>query len=189
MMAWGLDATMKEYTGGILNERYLIVLAVVALLVLLNQVFVQPPITEMTTDAPTINVAGRQRMLSQRLAKAALALDRASDQAEKKRLVEELQAVVQLWSSSHNGLRQGDRAMRLPGRNSKAIREAFDEIEPFYTRMREATTRLLAAESATGKKQTARSKGLSTILATEGEYLAQDGPDRGTLRTGVTRSS
>ena len=43
--------------------------------------------------------------------------------------------------------------MRLPGRNSKAVREAFDEIEPFYTRMREAATRLLAAESATGKEQ------------------------------------
>ena len=86
---------MKEYTGAILNERYLIVLALVAFLVLLNQVFVQPPIMEMTTDAPTINVAGRQRMLSQRLAKAALALERASDQAKKERLIEELQAVLQ----------------------------------------------------------------------------------------------
>ena len=97
-------------------------------------------------------------MLSQRLAKAALALDRASDQAEKKRLIEELQAVLQLWSASHKGLRQGDRAIvALPGRNSKAVREAFDEIEPFYTRMREAATRLLAAEPATGKEQRARS--------------------------------
>jgi two-component system sensor kinase FixL len=164
---------MKEYPGGILNERYLVVLAAVAFLLLLNQVLVQPPIMEMTTDAPTINVAGRQRMLSQRLATAALALDRASDQAEKKRLVEELQAVLQLWSASHKGLRQVDRAMRLPGRTSKAVREAFDEIEPFYTKMREAATRLLAAEPATGKEQRARSQGLSTILATEGEYLAR----------------
>ena len=95
---------MKEYTGGILNERYLIVLAVVAFLVLLNQVLVQPPIMEMMTDAPMINVAGRQRMLSQRLAKAALALDRASDQAEKKRLIEELQAVLQALVSLAQGV-------------------------------------------------------------------------------------
>ena len=60
-------------------------LAVVAFLVLLNQILVQPPIMELTTDAPVINVAGRQRMLSQRLAKAALALDRASDEADRRR--------------------------------------------------------------------------------------------------------
>ena len=85
---------MKEYPGGLLTQRYLIVLVVVAFLVLLNQILVQPPIMEMTTDAPTINVAGRQRMLSQRLAKAALALDRASDQAEKKWLVEEFSYIL-----------------------------------------------------------------------------------------------
>ena len=42
---------MKEYPAAYSIERYLIVLALVAFLVLLNQVFVQPPIMEMTTDA------------------------------------------------------------------------------------------------------------------------------------------
>ena len=86
-----------------------LILAVVAFLVLLNQVLVQPPIMEMTTDAPTINVAGRQRMLSQRLAKAALALDRAVDDADRRRHRAELEQVLRLWSASHTGLRHGDR--------------------------------------------------------------------------------
>ena len=65
--------------------------------------------------------------------------------------------MLQLWSASHKGLRQGDRAMHCPAANSKAVREAFDEIEPFYTRMHEAATLLLAAEPATGKEPSARS--------------------------------
>ena len=66
------DPTMREYPVGLLNQRYLVVLVLVAFLVLLNQILVQPPLLQLTTDAPVINIAGRQRMLSQRLAKAAL---------------------------------------------------------------------------------------------------------------------
>ena len=56
-------------------RKYRIALAVVAVLVLGNEVLLQPYMMRLTTDAPLINIAGRQRMLSQRLAKAALAFD------------------------------------------------------------------------------------------------------------------
>lgn len=61
----------------LLSRRYRAALLLVALLVLLNQLLVQPALLRLSTGAPVINVAGRQRMLSQRLAKAALALDGA----------------------------------------------------------------------------------------------------------------
>ena len=40
---------------GLLNQRYLVVLVLVAFLVLLNQILVQPPLLQLTTDAPVIN--------------------------------------------------------------------------------------------------------------------------------------
>ena len=64
---------MNEQIVEILGQRYWIALAVVAILVLGNQALVQPYLMQLITDAPLINVAGRQRMLSQRLVKAALA--------------------------------------------------------------------------------------------------------------------
>ena len=115
---------MREYPVGLLNQRYLVVLVLVAFLVLLNQLLVQPSLLRLTTDAPVINVAGRQRMLSQRLAKAALALDRAVDEVDRRRRRDELGQVLRLWSASHDGLRHGDRTLSLPGRNSPAVREA-----------------------------------------------------------------
>src|SRR5689334_6612712 len=44
--------------------KYRVALAAVTALVLGDQVLVQPYLVRLTTDAPLINVAGRQRMLS-----------------------------------------------------------------------------------------------------------------------------
>jgi len=167
------DPTMREYPVGLLNQRYLVVLVLVALLVLLNQVLVQPPLLQLTTDAPVINIAGRQRMLSQRLAKAALALGGAADEVDRRRHRAELGHVLRLWSVSHNGLRHGDRALSLPGRNSPAVREAFDDLEPFFTRMCAAVARLIGNDALRRPDDAAAHEDLATILENEGEYLAR----------------
>ena len=65
----------SPHIADILARKYLIAAAVVAFLVLGNEVWLEPYMMRLTTDAPLINIAGRQRMLSQRLAKAALAFD------------------------------------------------------------------------------------------------------------------
>src|SRR5436190_517151 len=98
------DAGTGGNPAGVLNRRYLVVLGLVALLVLLNQSVVQPSLLRLMPDAPLINVAGRQRMLSQRLAKAALALDAATVEAERTSRRNELATVLGLWSTSHDGL-------------------------------------------------------------------------------------
>jgi two-component system, LuxR family, sensor kinase FixL len=159
------DLSSGDDPAGLLSRRYRAALLLVALLVLLNQLLVQPPLLRLTTDAPVINVAGRQRMLSQRLAKAALALDGARSEADRRRHRDELDRVLRLWSAAHDGLRRGDRALSLPGRNSAAIRATFDELEPFYTRMRDAARDLIRGDSAEGRAD------LATILANETEYL------------------
>jgi two-component system sensor kinase FixL len=156
---------------GRLDQRYLVVLALVAFLVLLNQILVQPPLLRLATDAPVINIAGRQRMLSQRLAKAALALDAAVDEGDRRRHRAELGQVLRLWSASHDGLRQGDRALSLPGRNSPAVRAAFDDLEPFYARLRDAALRLVRDGDGRRRDAAAAHNDLATILALEGQYL------------------
>jgi C4-dicarboxylate-specific signal transduction histidine kinase len=163
----------RETAVGRLNQRYVVALALVALLVLLNQVLVQPPLLQLETDAPVINLAGRQRMLSQRLAKEALALQRAADEGDRQRHRAELEQVLRLWTGSHNGLRQGDRALSLPGRNSPDVRAAFDDLEPYFTRMRAAAVRLVQSTASRQPDTPTAHDELATILAIEGQYLAQ----------------
>jgi two-component system sensor kinase FixL len=167
------DSDLSEAAVGQLNQRYVVALTLAALLVLLNQVLVQPPLLQLETDAPVINVAGRQRMLSQRLAKGALALDAAADESDRRRYRTELDQVLQLWDSSHNGLRRGDLVLSLPGRNSPAVNAALDDLEPFFTQLRAAVIRLIRNEAERPVGASAANDDLATILAVEGEYLAR----------------
>ena len=93
--------------------------------------------------------------------------------------------MLRLWSASHDGLRhRRSRAMRCPAGNSTAVRAAFDEIEPFYARMREAATRLLAAEPATVRNAQERDPAASQPSWQPRPSICADGPDRRTLRAG-----
>jgi hypothetical protein len=60
------EKTEEPFSSRRLSRRCIGLLAVVASLVLLDRAMVQPPLLRLLTDAPTINLAGRQRMLSQR---------------------------------------------------------------------------------------------------------------------------
>jgi C4-dicarboxylate-specific signal transduction histidine kinase len=148
-----------------LHRRYHVALAVIAVLALLHQVLIQPALLRLTTDAPVINIAGRQRMLSQRLAKAALALDRSDQDAPDR--VSELKQVLALWSASHEALKHGDRAFLLPGRTSSRIRAAFLELEPVFRPTHDAALRLANRRP----EERASPDDLATILRSEGTYL------------------
>jgi two-component system, LuxR family, sensor kinase FixL len=161
---------MSEQVTDSLNQRYRATLALVAFLVLLNQLLVQPSLMRLTSDAPVINIAGRQRMLSQRLAKAALALEN-EDVTARDRYSDELARVLGLWTASHDGLRHGDAAMSLPGGNSRAVNAALEGLEPLYMRMKAAAERLIG-DGARGQPGSGAARDdLAIILDAEAEYL------------------
>lgn len=150
----------------LLNRRYLFCFAAAAALLLLNQYIVQAPLLRLAGDAPVINVAGRQRMLSQRLVKAALAMSAAETEAARSSRRDELENVLELWSASQEGLRRGDPARSLPGDHPPQVAAAFDEIEPSFLAMRSAATRMLAtSDPAVAADEVA------VLLRNEGEYL------------------
>ena len=161
---------MNEHIADILDRKYRIALTVVAVLVLGDEVLVQPYMMRLTTDAPLINTAGRQRMLSQRLAKAALAFDGGRGERAKAYL-EEMRQVLSLWSASHEQLLGGDVRTSRAGRNSEAVRSGLAGLEPHFVKMRNAARWVIrAAEGDPPDVATVR-EGLAVILADEAEYL------------------
>jgi nitrate/nitrite-specific signal transduction histidine kinase len=126
-----------------LTTLYITALSTVALLTVLGQVVIQSALQQQSSDALVINIAGRQRMLSQRLSKAALALAVFPDAQSRQQNANELQAVVALWQHSQQGLQHGDVTLGLPGHNSQAVQRLFASIEPEYKSMLEASNALL----------------------------------------------
>jgi len=157
-----------DQVAELLHRRYLAAFAIATALLLLNQLLVQPPLLRLETDAPVINVAGRQRMLSQRLAKASLALVVAETDETRIRHRQELSEVLSLWRSSHEGLQRGDPTNSLPGTNSPEVQAAFTAMEPSFQRISEAAEQLVTTDDVDTAR---RSAGL--VLQNEAGFLRQ----------------
>lgn len=136
-------------------------LAVVAALVLGDEALVQPYMTRLTTDAPLIDVAGRQRMLSQRLAKAALAFDGGRGPRARAYL-DEMRRVLVIWADSHEQLARG---------GGRASREGLAGLDPYFARVRDAARRVIRAGEADPPDSAEAREGLAVILDDEAEYL------------------
>jgi len=153
-----------------LDRRYWIALSVVAALVLGNELLIQPFMIQLATDAPLINTAGRQRMLSQRLTKAALAFDLGRG-GRAKAYIEEMRQVLDLWSASHEQLLRGDIRVRRSSQISKDVRDGLEGLEPYFLKMEAAAVRVIqAGEGKWPDVNTVREE-LAVILDNEAEYL------------------
>ncbi|MGE4553587.1 MAG: response regulator, partial [Desulfovibrionaceae bacterium] len=128
---------------------YAIALGFVALMLTGSSLLMQQAIRLENSDARVINLSGRQRMLSQRLVKCVLALDRAEDAKAADRIMAEMREALSDWTTVQAGLQQGDERLGLPAKaNSDTINTLFQQVEPFYARMVAVVESLLQASEA-----------------------------------------
>lgn len=153
-----------------LTTRYFLSLGVISILAILGTLLVQHEGSQSRSDAHLINIAGRQRMVSQGIAKDALLLAHTTDVAERRRLAEDLRALVALWESSHSALTNGDPSLGVPATNSQEVRRMIVALEPDYGAMVGATQQIVTKVGV--EKQPADVSGeVKTILAHEAPYL------------------
>lgn len=67
-----------------LRRLYIFALITIAITVILSQVLIQYNLNSQLSDSKIINTSGKQRMLSQKLAKEVLVLNLTTDSLEKK---------------------------------------------------------------------------------------------------------
>ncbi len=167
--------------GWNLTILYVMALTAVALLSSWGQVVVQRSLLQQSSDSRVIDIADRQRMLSQELSKAALAIQASTDQLSRQMRLEELQQVVDLWEREHQGLQHGDAKMGLPGNNSNTVVQMFAEIEPHYQAMVKASKELLVAAPMGAKDW-----GIGTRRSRGSTAISEGGAKAYVLRTGFT---
>ncbi|AYB34363.1 ATP-binding protein [Chryseolinea soli] len=156
-----------------LGTWYILALSAIAIISIVGQVLIQQHLHDQLSDSQVVNVAGKQRMLSQKIAKTVLLLK--ADQTEKERntLRVNLQEAAHLWKISQEGLQEGNDSLHLPGNNSPTVTGLFKEIYDPFTKLYESATRisaLLATDPLTSLS--ALDNDIQIILNQEGRFLS-----------------
>jgi len=110
-------------------------------------------IAAQVSDSTVINLAGRQRMLSQRMARDLLLLARDPGAAGAATHEARLKDSLASWKHVHRGLQVGDWKLRLPGRNSKRVSAMFARLEPHYQTIRRSLERWLYRKGSHGSDE------------------------------------
>lgn len=124
--------SLDQRTFDKLRRLYIIGFSTIALSVIVSQVLIRRHLSGQESDSTVINIAGRQRMLSQKLTKEILSLS-SSSSPEKKRLIkEDIKHTLNLWKLSHHALQEGSDSLGLPKKNSTKIRAKFEILNPVF---------------------------------------------------------
>lgn len=115
-----------------LSLRYIFAISTIAIMIISNQVIAHQLMKRQLNDSRIINIAGRQRMLSQKLTKDFLLFQRESNIFKRDQYLRNIDSAFSLWCTSHFGLQFGDSVAGLPGSNSKEIKHLFEKIKPHF---------------------------------------------------------
>jgi signal transduction histidine kinase len=152
------------------TRLYIMALSTVALLSIIGQVLVQIALKEQSSDSRVINLAGRQRMLSQKICKNAILLSHSIDTANKIVQKEELDESLGLWHIYHTGLQSGNLdTLENKVNNSTAILFLFKQIEPQFLSIYNNAHAL--STTLTISTEEYRNNALEKILSNEKMYL------------------
>ncbi len=154
-----------------LSGRYLFVLGAVAALIVVDQSLVQPLLVRVSAFAPAINVAGRQRMLSQRITKAALAAKDEADPSSRAAHLNELRQSLQQWTTEHDALDQGDPSLGIAAIHNRAVDEKWNVLLPHYDAMVAAAREIIQSGANNDRSPAARAA-TGALLEHEGRFLA-----------------
>jgi signal transduction histidine kinase/NO-binding membrane sensor protein with MHYT domain len=152
-----------------LAARYFVSLGVISLVAIVGTLLIERQGGQMRTDAHVTDIAGRQRMLSQAIAKQALLVARTVDTGERKRLAANLRSLNVRFEQSLIALQQGDPVLGVPGINSPGVLETFDAVEPHFTALLGASRSLAAKLSV--RESADVSEEIDTILDREDSFL------------------
>ncbi|MCS7079990.1 MAG: response regulator [Chloracidobacterium sp.] len=155
-----------------LRWLYIAALATLAALTIGGQIAVQDFIAEQRDDARSINVAGRQRMRSQRLTKCLLAWRLAETPAERQAYVDELREILAQWKTAHRALQEGDPETGVSACRTPAAQKAMAATLPHFNAMVAALEQALAATDATGAPRPPSADQIQTVLERQKLFLA-----------------
>lgn len=115
-----------------IEMRFLIIGIVLISILISRQIIVQNQINLGKNMAKAINISGKQRMLSQKIAKNVLMLYENQDYNSIKYYLEDLESSLYEFENSHYNLINSNKAEDILIHNSSKVISLFNEIDPYF---------------------------------------------------------
>ncbi|WP_396601376.1 ATP-binding protein [Algibacter sp. R77976] len=135
--------SLDQRTFDKLRRLYIIALSTIAVSVIVSQILIRTHLSGQESDSTIINVAGRQRMLSQKLTKDIVSLSAETNPENITLLKNKIKETLQLWELSHHALQNGNDSLRLPNKNSKKVIEKYNLLNPVFDTISKASKSII----------------------------------------------
>ena len=165
------EAVVRETK--LLSAGYVIGLSLIAGLVLTSYLISRQAIRSKESDSSVINLAGRQRMLSQRMSRdlfLAASLQRAGQPALSGEM---LRKNLATWRLVHRGLQEGDAKLQLPGRNSLEVQAAFATLAPHFRTIDSILGQVLARSQSPTVLANVTDEEVRQVMTASNQFLSQ----------------
>lgn len=156
-----------------LGMWYVLALSVIASVAITGQILIQHHLQDQLSDSRVINIAGTQRYKSQRIVKMALLLYTGIDHQKAGDQAGTLKKLLADWKRSHDGLRHGDTALLLPGRNSAEVVKMFADLEPYFNSVYNNAQRIIDLTEGRIADPVIADQALQTLLESETVFLTK----------------
>ncbi|EXI91309.1 MAG: putative diguanylate cyclase YeaJ [Candidatus Accumulibacter regalis] len=163
-----LNSSAAMLSASQLRKRYTMALAVIAMLTIAAQGVMQFVLADQKYDSRVVNMAGRQRMLSQKITALSYYISTAQSGSEDTRYRRQLAEALNLWERTHAGLLRGDSELGLPGRNSEAVENLFGPLHAHHEAIAAAARAILSAPESVATL----ARNIDTIRQHEADFLA-----------------
>ncbi|WPR74520.1 ATP-binding protein [Algoriphagus sp. NG3] len=169
----GTPRSLDQVTFNRLRRLYLIALGAIAISLIASQILIRKYLNDQENDSFVVNVAGRQRMLSQKLNKEVLLLSHSQDAENSKVLADSIESTLNRWEKAHQILQLGDESMGFQVDNSPVITGMFEAINPFFKKVSDGTHNFLFLKSSNSPDSLASAEQLQIIEVNANAFLKQ----------------
>jgi len=142
------NSPLAQQTFDKLSRLYIIALSLIALSIIISQFFISNHLDSQQSDSTVINIAGRQRMLSQKLTKEVISLTQTVDANERIALKNKIHKTLTLWQTSHEALQKGSKTLGLPGKNSETVNQMFETLNISFNTINQNSEKIISAIEA-----------------------------------------
>jgi len=129
-----------------LQSKLTVVLLIFVAIGFANSVMVYTVITHQQAHARAINLAGRQRMLTQKMSKEAFMLSATQDEELSHQATKVIQNTAQLFEDTLNGLLNGDPSQELTKASDDKVRAKLLEVQTMWRPFRAVVQKVISVD-------------------------------------------